>query len=564
MKFSLRQIFSTQPSSQEVAESTRNVSLVIFNQSNLLVLTASIIALLFSNFANSHSENDPQILSKKENVLVIMFDDMRFDTFSYRGGPVNTPNIDELAEQSVRFDNAMTTTGLCSPSRAAMYTGRWGHKTGLDDNVELYHSRLAELDPKEGGLLQRASDSGYLVGHVGKWHLGARGTEMRGAEIDLGHGHEPRERFTRPYTPYSKVPQVAGYYQGKTDKHGEKHEYWMTLPGDYEDTNAYKKVVHGKAMIKQAAKDERPFFGVVSFNQPHPAYRVPEPYASMFNPTELVLPKNHLAERINKPLAQGGIWWPWHDVGHMTDLDWRKSRAYYYGAIAMVDRIVGELIQTAKDEGIYDSLRIVLLGDQGSMLGEHGLYDKGPYAYDELMRMPLLIRDPSVEAKVVNRQVSMLDITPTLAHWMGLKPDGDVDGRSLIPLMKEGDKADEGRDDVALYAYEWYNGSWFGIRAIRTPKMKFVWNPGDSRDELYDLQNDPYEMNNLIDNPQYKKQLNSMAKRLEKELVRVSDPSIIMFRHHMKAKGLLTAFTHQQEFDVALNFPGLTFSHFSL
>ncbi len=480
-------------------------------------------------------ETIQKTVNKKPNVLVLMFDDMRFDTFSYRGGPVNTPNIDQLASESTRFDNAMTTTGLCSPSRAAFYTGRWGHKNGLDDNVELYHSRQSELSLDEGGLIKRASDAGYLVGHVGKWHLGARGTELRGAEIDLVQGHEPRERFTRQYTPTNKVPKIEGYYEDKLDKNGEKHEYYITLDGSYEDTAAYKKVVAGKKMLKQMAHDERPFFGVVSFNQPHPAYRVPEPYASMFDPKTVALPDNHLAKRVNKPLAQAGIWWPWHDVGHMTDMDWRKSRTYYYGAIAMVDRIIGELLQTAKDEGVYDDLRIVLLGDQGSMLGEHSLYDKGPYAYDELMRMPLLIKDPSLKPKTVNRQVSMLDITPTLVDWMQLADDGDEDGHTLIPLMEQGDKAEEGQPDVSLYAYEWYNGSWFGIRAVRTPEFKFVWNPGENLDEFYDLQNDPGEVTNLIKSKKYKKQISKMVQLLRGELNRVEDPAVEMLDHHAKA-----------------------------
>jgi len=82
---------------------------------------------------------------RKPNVLILLFDDLRFDSFSYRGGPVPTPNIDALAAQSTRFDLAISTTGLCSPSRAALFTGRWGHRTGLDDNVELWHSRLSKL-----------------------------------------------------------------------------------------------------------------------------------------------------------------------------------------------------------------------------------------------------------------------------------------------------------------------------------------------------------------------------------------------------------------------------------
>lgn len=515
----------------------------IFKQ--LLPIKRSIrIAIILFGLAACSVESKSEATSseqvKKPNVLVLMFDDMRFDTFSYRGGPVNTPNIDQLATESTRFDNAMSTTGLCSPSRAAFYTGRWGHKNGLDDNVDLYHSRYSEMPLEEGGLIKRASNAGYLVGHVGKWHLGARGTELRGAEIDLAQGHEPRERFTRPYTPYSKVQKVEGYYQGKLDKApdgkpSEKHEYYITMEGSYEDTSAYKKVVAGKSMLQQMAKDDRPFFGIVSFNQPHPAYRVPEPYASMFDPNEVELPSNHLAKRLNKPLAQGGIWWPWHDVGHMTNDDWKKARAYYYGAIAMVDRIVGELLDEAKKQGIYDDLHIVLLGDQGSMLGEHTLYDKGPYAYDELMRMPLLVKNPNVKPKVITRQVSLLDVTPTLADWMGLESDGDEDGHTLIPLMEQGDGAEAGLVDSALYAYEWYNGSWFGIRAIRTPDYKFVWNPGESLDEFYDLRNDPGEVTNQIKNKRYQDEIKHMVNLLKLELERVEDPALTKLEHHAKA-----------------------------
>ena len=472
--------------------------------------------------------------NKRPNVLVIMFDDMRFDTFSYRGGPVTTPNIDALASESTRFDNAMSTTGLCSPSRAAFYTGKWGHKTGLDDNVELYHTRLAELDLKEGGLLRQAAEAGYLVGHVCKWHLGARGTELRGAEIDLAHGHEPRQRFSRVYTPRGKVEQIDGYYQGNLDSNGEKHEYYKTLPGGYEDTEAFKKVKAGRAMLSEMAQDSRPFFGIVSFNQPHPAYRVPEPYASLFDPDAVVLPRNHLAPRINKPMAQDGIWWPWHDVGHMTDTDWRKSRAYYYGAIAMVDRIIGDIIAHTKALGIYDDLHIVVVGDQGSMLGEHGLYDKGPYAYDELMRIPLLVKHPAMEPRVVTRQVSLIDLAPTLTEWMKLKGDPEFDGHSLSPLMLDGDEAEKGLADTALYAYEWYNGGWFGIRAIRTPHYKFVWNPGEDIDELYDLDKDPGEIRNLIRESAYFGVRANMVALLSAELARIDDPSLIKFQHHAK------------------------------
>lgn len=470
-----------------------------------------------------------QAAAQRENVLILMFDDMRFDTFSYRDGPVSTPNIDTLAQQSVRFDNAMTTTGLCSPSRAAMFTGRWGHRTGLDDNVGLYHSRLSELDLSEGGLITRAKDAGYFVGYVGKWHLGPQGVKLRGADFTAEIKEAKWSRGMRQLTPYGIAKNVASYKQGNTGPNGEKPEYFETLPGTYEDTHTYDKVRAGQEMLRMAAKEKRPFFGVISFDQPHPPYRVPEPYASMFDPKSLKLPANHLSERVNKPMSQDDPFWPWHDVSHLSDEEWLKMRAYYYGAMAMIDRAVGEILKTAKETGLYDNLHIVFIGDQGSMLGEHSLYDKGPYAYDELMRMPLLIRDPKVDPKLVTRQVSMLDIAPTLAEVMQLPSDGVQDGRSLRGLMERGDRADKGRKDTALYAYEWYNGGWFGIRALRTPDMKFVWNPGDSRDELYDLRKDPIEVNNQFNNPKYRKQLVAMARLMREELARTEDPMLARF-----------------------------------
>lgn len=505
----------------------------------LRVICLSILFILnvSSALANDKSlsvEKAKPSVKKQPNVLIIMFDDMRFDSFSYRGGPVNTPNIDALAAQSTRFDNAMSTTGLCSPSRAAFFTGRWGHKNGLDDNVELYHSRQYQLDPSEGGLLKRASDQKYLVGYVGKWHIGPQGPKIRGAEFIKGTA-DTRVRKPRHFVAYEDRDAIENYKLGKLDKNNEKHVYYKTLDGTYEDTESVKKLRYAQKMLHYAADENRPFFGVVSFNQPHPPYRVPEPYASMYEPTKINVPVNHAIKRVNKPITQDGILWPWHDVSHMSDMDWRKSRAFYYGAISMVDDIVGELIQTAKNTGLYDDLHIVLVGDQGSMIGEHSLYDKGPYAYDELMRIPLLIRIPNIAPRIVNRQVSLIDVAPTLAEVMSLPNDGDVDGRSLVQLMKKGDKADGNKPDIALYAYEWYNGSWYGIRAIRTPEYKFVWYPGDSKDELYDLTNDPAEITNLIDNKKHAKALAQLNHLLEEELIRTNDPALTIYKHHKKA-----------------------------
>lgn len=492
-----------------------------------------------TNSALSSGQKSPDVgtrtdaLAKKDNVLVLFFDDMRFDSFSYRGGPVPTPNIDALAAQSTRFDTAITTTGLCSPSRAALFTGRWGHRTGLDDNVELWHSRLAELDPKEGGIIKRASDAGYFVGYVGKWHLGAKGPQIRGAEF-VASFEADTNAAVRPYTPYGGLARTKKYKAGKPDPSGDKLDYFQTLPGTYETSYTYDKVKNAKVMLEKAANDDRPFFGVVSFSQPHPPYRIPEPYASMFDPAKVAVPSNHLAERVNKPLAQEYPFWPWHDVSHLNEKDWREMRAHYYGAIAMIDRAVGDIIDSAKEQGLWDDLHVVFLGDQGSMLGEHRLYDKMAYAYDELMRIPLLVRDPDIKPRIVNRHVSLMDVPATLSDWMKLPPDGPEDGQTLEPLMRQGDMALSDSKDHAVYAYEWYNGAWFGLRAIRTPEYKYVFNPGDSRDELYDLKADPGEVNNLIGEANLADIREGLRRQLLTNLKRVEDPAAVRLEKDLK------------------------------
>lgn len=458
--------------------------------------------------------------AKKPNILILMFDDLRFDTFSYRGGPVSTPHIDALAAESTRFDNAITTTGLCSPSRAAFFTGRWGHRTGLDDNISLWHSRLDGLDPATGDILADADEAGYTVGYVGKWHLGTNGPQLRGADY-VGAWDEAKV-FPRQYTPHKNLEIIQSYIAGERDENGEKGEYFQTLPGTFEESSIGRKVRAGQAFFQQVAKSDDPFFAVVSFHQPHPPYRVVEPYASMYDAATLELPSNHLAPRVNKPLNQEYPYWPWHDVSHMTDMDWRESRAHYYGAVAAIDRAVGELIASAKAEGIYDDLHIIFIGDQGSMIGEHGLYDKAAYSYDELMRIPLLMRVPGQAPRVVDHHVSLIDVPATMYEWMHDTPAKPLDGKSLNTFIKG---QPDNRPDDAIYAFEWYNGAWFGIRAIRTAGWKYVFNPGDTRDELYDLNADPGEVTNLVDDPAHAGKLDDLRQRMLARLDATEDPA---------------------------------------
>jgi arylsulfatase A-like enzyme len=238
----------------------------------------------------------------------------------------------------------------------------------------------------------------------------------------------------------------------------------------------------------------------VSFNAVHPPYDVPQPYNSMYDWRSIELPVN-LHDRFDrKPAYQADVMWPFHDTAHMSDDDWRRSTAFYRGYITLLDRALGEILQALKANNQWENTLVIVIADHGDMNGAHNRFDKGPYSYDEVMRIPLLVRWPGMKARQISRLVHSIDINQTVVEWAGLQPETpNLDSRSLRPLMERGDSGWNAPDE-AYYRYEWYNGLWFGIRAIRTQDFKYCFNPGGI-DELYELRNDPGELTNRIDAP---------------------------------------------------------------
>ncbi len=474
------------------------------------------VSLLSSTVLPSRAHGKTQ----RRNVLLLLFDDLRHDTFSFVSSLAQTPQIDALQSESTHFVNACTTTGLCSPSRAALFTGRWGHRTGQDDNCHIWHSRLTRLGPEHTTLLEWAVAAGYGVGYFGKWHLGPDGPVQRGAHRFSTGGFE--RWGNRPI----RTPDFDGvkrYYEEGAN-FPDKPEYYGTRRGTYRDTPTRAKVKDGVEFLQEAAQEDRPFFLTVSFSAPHPPYVVPQPYDRMYDPKRVELPVSLTDSYTGKPGYHRHVLWPWHDIGHMSADDWRRLQAHYYGFVTMADRAVGEILDAVKQCSLWDETLIVLAGDQGSMLGEHKLYDKGPYCYDELMRIPLLIRVPFMRSREVKRHVSLMDVNQTLVEWMDLRPDvPNVDSRSLFPLIRHGDEGWREADE-AYYRYEWYNGSWYGIRAIRTSEYKYCWNPVGV-DELYDLCSDPHELHNLIDRENVVDTRAELQKRLLNHLHQIQDPA---------------------------------------
>ncbi len=457
----------------------------------------------------------------RRNVLLLICEQFQHNVGSFAGGPAATPNLEAFAASAVHFRSACTTTGLCSPTRAALFTGRLGHRTGLDDNCNVWHSRLTGLDLDQTTLIEWAKRKGYFVGYFGKWHLGRDGPIRRGAD------RYPAKGFDRTANPPGKVSLKPDFnapkkYYPKGSPFPEKPGFYQTARGSYENSEVAQLARNSAEFLEEAAKLPQPFFLTISFNAVHPPYQVAPPFQSMYHWREVKLPANLHDSFENKPAYQNDILWPFHDTGHMSEEDWRRAIAFYQGFVSQLDRGLGSIFDALRAQGLWDNTLVALVADHGDMVGAHNRFDKGPYCYDEIMRIPMLVRAPGAAARTVARHVSSIDLNRTLSEWMKLAPDRpNSDSRSLWPLMERGDSGWETPDE-AFYRYEWYNGRWFGIRAIRTPEWKYCFNPAGV-DELYDLRNDPAELRNLAVAKPAPDILSVLPKRLLAHLRAVED-----------------------------------------
>lgn len=456
--------------------------------------------------------------AEKKNVIFIITDDMRLDMTGYGSDAgLKTPNIDKLKSESVNFENACTTTGLSSPSRAALFTGRLGHRTNLEDNLHLWHCEYNTLAKEHTTIYEWASGAGYNVAYIGKWHVGHITPGDRGAEYcNITATETVVKKPKRPN--YDAIKRYYPDENGVEPTFEEKPDYFSTFAGGYEKSEAKKQVDLGVKFLNNRSKeDERPLFMTLSFHTPHPSYKVPSPWNKMYSYEDVTLPPSLRCADAGLEF-QHDVLWPWMDVGHMSDDDWRKTISYSMGLCTMFDQALGEFFDALKEHGLYDNSLIIFTSDQGTMLAEHGLYDKGPYAYDGLMRIPMLIKAPGVKPSSVEHQVSLIDLNETMVEYMGIEPMQDnLDSRSLLPLVKSGDKAWEGVPDLAFYRYEKYNGRWFGVRTIRTPQYKYSFNPNGD-DQLYDIKADPHEITNLINDKAHAETLLSLRRQLLEHL----------------------------------------------
>lgn len=423
------------------------------------------------------------------NIIFILTDDQRYDELGFMNPVIDTPNMDRIAAEGVHFANAFVTTSLCSPSRASILTGQYMHNHGVVDN----NSPLRDGTRLFPEYLQSA---GYETAFIGKWHMGeASSAGHRLAEPQPGFDH------------WVSFPGQGDYYP--VVRNGRVSE--LNINGEMVEQQGYitDELTDYALDWLDNRDDDRPFFVYLSHKAVHADFSPAERHRDQYSDREVPVPAsqpNTPENNAGKPLWVRNQRNSWHgvDFPYHSSLDVQSYKMQYHRALSAVDESIGRLFDWLERSGELDHTTVVLMGDNGFMFGEHGLIDKRN-AYEESIRVPLLMRGPTVaKGRVADEIVANIDIAATLLDIANVGPSEQFDGSSFYPIAR-GEEQPDWREEL-LYEYYWeFNyPSTPTTFALRTRDYKFIQYHGIwDTDELYDMQSDGNEMNNLIDVPAY-------------------------------------------------------------
>ena len=435
-----------------------------------------LIALLLTNLSCT-SENQEAPKASGPNIIFILIDDQRYDFLSFKNHPwLETPNIDRLAENSVYFDRAYVTTSLCSPSRASIVTGQYAHTHRVLDND-------TAIQPGTPTFPQGLQNGGYHTGFVGKWHMG-------------GSNDMPRPGFDY----WASFKGQGPYTDPEMNINGERIQYEGYTPDILTELSV--------DFIKSRQDKEQPYMLYLSHKSIHEPFTPAPRHAGRYSATEITQP--YLPEQANgKPQWLIDQRKSWHGAERDYDIygdygDYDTFFRRYSECMLGVDESVGAIVDVLEELGQLDDTVIIYYSDNGYMMGEHGLIDKR-VMYEESIRVPAFVHWPAGtgEARIDDRFILTVDIGPTILDMANLATPVSMHGRSFLPLVKGEDVS--WRD---AFVYEYFidpqavqTPTIFGLRTEKYSYMTYhgVWDLL----ELYDMESDPQQLNNLVGGVKY-------------------------------------------------------------
>lgn len=444
---------------------------------------------------------------ERPNILWICTDQQRWDTLGCYGNQrVHTPNLDRLADNGTLFENAYCQSPVCTPSRASFLTGRYPRTTGCRQNGQ-------SISASETLVTRLLADAGYSCGLSGKLHISAchpSAAPIIEHRINDGYGefhwsHHPDPDWpTNEYTQWLRQQNLS--FEKKRCE-GSRYVECGMPPERHQTTWCAQKAID---FIEANAEFDHPWLFSVNIFDPHHPFDPPqqyiEPYLDKLD--EIPLPAYTKNELIDKPIFQtidhqgayGGE--AGFSFDAMTDRDHRLVRAAYWAMCDLIDHQIGAMLDALDRTGQRDNTLVIFMSDHGEMLGDHGIYLKGPYFYEAAIHVPLILSWPGriPRGHRIQALTELVDLAPTLLDAAKLPRFAAMQGQSLWPALTNPNLAIEHRDDIYCEYYNampWHTNPKAYGTMLRTERYKIVVAHGISTGELYDLKNDPNETCNL-------------------------------------------------------------------
>jgi arylsulfatase len=434
--------------------------------------------------------HDEEACMMQPNVLFIMTDQHRFDYLSCAGADfIRTPNLDRLAKSGVRMTHCFTNAPICVPARIGLALGLQPVRVGALNND-------AYLPLHAPTMYQQIRDHGYRVGNVGKLDLakpdannGKHGDRPCVYSWGFTHPEEIEGKMhagqnNKPLGPYGHHLESKGLYQAfREDYKRRQQNGWIAgmshdsvLPTD-DFADAY--IGQRAARWVSSVSDDFPWALFVNFVGPHDPYDPPTEYASRYRDVEMPAPVED--SMIHKPE------WVQKKRLAMDRAEVTHIQRQYCAAIELIDDQIGMILKELDQRGMTDNTIIIFTSDHGEMMGDHGLFQKA-VAYEPSIRVPLIVSGPGLpRGKHSDALIELIDLNPTLCNLAGIGEHPNMDARSFEKVLRG--EADSHRPNIVSRLEQ--------FQCIRTERHKLILNMSGPN-ELYDLQADPHELNNRI------------------------------------------------------------------